>query len=107
MDFIKNLFSSQPPSESDMINYALGRLKLPYKSDAIRESLQKKYPNLQQVEISQLEPKCSQIFSFCINIPANDDTYDEQVKTRYPFLSAGVLGSIKGKAFLIQERGGG
>ncbi len=107
MDFIKNLFSSQPPSENDMINYALSKIKLPYKSDAIKETLQKKYPNLQQVEISQLESKCSEIFTFCINISAYDDTYDEQVKMRYSFLSNTVLGSLRGKAFLIQERGGG
>ena len=107
MGFIKNLFSSQPPSENDIINYALSKIKLPYKTEAIKESLQKKYPNLQQVEISQLEAKCSDIFTFCINVPAYDDTYDEQVKTRYSFLSKGVLGSLRGKAFLIQEREGG
>jgi hypothetical protein len=91
-----------------MLNYALSQIKLPYGStEAMKEFLKRSYPKSSQEEIHQLEAECSRIFTFCINIPANDGTYNEGVHNQFPFLSKKVVDSLRGKALLIQERGGG
>lgn len=107
MNVLKNLFSKEPPNENDMLNYAVSKIDLPYSGEAIKAFLQRKYPNSSREEISQLEAKCSKLFEFCTNIPANDDSYDERVSNQYPFLSKSIIGSLRGKAFLVQERGMG
>jgi hypothetical protein len=107
MNLLKNLFSKEPPTENDMLNYVAGQIVLPHSGEAIKAFIQRKYPNSSKEEVSQLEAKCSKIFEFCINIPANDDSYDERVSHQYPFLSKSVIGSLRGKAFMVQERGMG
>jgi hypothetical protein len=105
MSFLRNLFSKESPDENEILNYAVGKIRLPVKSaDTIKEFLQRRYPKSSQEEINRLAAKCSEIFKFCINVPANDETYDERVSNQYPFLSKRTIGSLRGKAFFMQER---
>ncbi len=105
MSFIKKLFLKEPPSENDMLSYALSKIKLPYSDAFVKALIKGKNSNLSGDEIDQLEAKCAEIFKFCISVPAVGDAYDEHVRKQYPFLSNRAIGSLRGKAFLIMERG--
>jgi hypothetical protein len=105
MNILKNLFNKEPPTEGDMLNYAAGEITLPYSGDAIRVSLHKKYPDASREEVNLLEEKCSKIFEFCMDACYSDDLYVEHVRNQHPFLSKSVVNCLRGKAFVIQERG--